>query len=99
MQLLLIRIEIQVGEEVGISLGNAVPIYIFQRETLAGNKRFMALPPCRAPSALSYTQVECLLWQALLTSPEVGISADSEKSLGSLRTSVVTTCKKEPQRS
>lgn len=99
MQLLSIRMETQVGEEVGISLGNAVPIYIFQPETLAGNKRFMALPPCRAPEALSYIQVECLLWQALLTSPEVGTSADSEKSLVSLRTSAVTTCKKEPQTS
>lgn len=39
MQLLLIRMETQAGEEVGISVGNAVPIYILQPETLAGNKR------------------------------------------------------------
>lgn len=31
---LLIRMETQAGEEVGISVGNAVPIYILQPETL-----------------------------------------------------------------
>lgn len=59
MQLLLIRMETQAGEEVGISVGNAVPIYILQPETLAGNKRFVAPPPCRASETLSYMWNAC----------------------------------------
>lgn len=94
MQLLFICVETHVGEEVGISAGNAVPIYILQPEFLAGNKSYAAPRPFRASRALSY--MECLLWQTLLTSLEVGPSTYSVESVGSLRTSAVTTYKKEP---
>lgn len=43
-----------------------------------------------------YHNMEHLLWQTLLTSPEVGPSTYSAESVGSLRTSAVTTYKKEP---
>lgn len=45
--------ETHAGEEVGISAGNAVPIYILQPETLAGNKSYAAPQPFKVSEALS----------------------------------------------
>lgn len=87
--LLLICVELKVGEEVGVPVGDAVPVHILQPETLAREPQACDPPSCRTlPSCQEHAR------RASPTSPAAGAGWLSEKSLGSIRVSAVTTCQR-----
>lgn len=93
-QLLVIQVGLDVGEEVGVPMGDAVPVHVLQPETLARTQQARAhrpLPP--SPVGL---QSQAWPWGTVLTSPAVGASASSDRSVESIRVSAVTTCKRGP---
>lgn len=82
---LVLRVQLDVGEEVGVPMGDAVPVHVLQPDNLARKQQ-----ECGHPFPQSH---ECV-WGTLLTFRAAMSSSFSEWSLGSIRASAVTTCKR-----